>query len=103
MYLIGFPAFVPLLGLACVRLVFMLGDPVRDRVALSLGIFLLVIGFGAIVAWTINQDLPRILSPIARIGFYSYSIYLWHLLATMCLLTVVRHWWSLPGYVCVAI
>ena len=44
------------------------------------GISLLMIGFSFLVSWSVvRQPRGRIASVMAKIGFYSYSIYLWHL------------------------
>jgi len=46
------------------------------------GVSLLMIGFAFLVAWSVvRQAQGRIAKLAAKIGFYSYSIYLWH----MCL------------------
>jgi len=36
------------------------------------------LGFGCILVWGINSSWLGKLKPVAKIGFYSYSIYLWH-------------------------
>lgn len=54
-----------------------------DRVMQSFGLSGLLLGFSFLVAWSVVRTprtlFPRALSRVAaRIGFYSYSIYLWH-------------------------
>ena len=55
------------------------------------------LGFACILTWAVHQRAPRarlIALPIkllAKIGFYSYSIYLWHWLVIEYLLRYIRH------------
>ena len=37
----------------------------------------LMIGFGLLLAWSVERRAPQILKPLAWIGVSSYSIYLW--------------------------
>jgi len=37
-----------------------------------------LVGFSALLVWALNTPFLGKLKPLARIGFYSYSIYLWH-------------------------
>jgi len=53
----------------------------ESRFMQTAGLSLLMIGFTFLVAWSVvrsSQNVPTHL--LARIGFYSYSIYLWHFL-----------------------
>ena len=65
------------------------------------------IGFACIVAWAVNQSQPSSSrSPalaFAFIGRYSYSIYLWHVVAIEWLMSVPAKWFRFPAYVCTAI
>jgi peptidoglycan/LPS O-acetylase OafA/YrhL len=68
------------LGLLLVAPSFLL--PLTDHVVLILGLTLNYLGYGMVLAavLTLPRALPRPLAPIlAYVGFYSYSIYLWHL------------------------
>jgi peptidoglycan/LPS O-acetylase OafA/YrhL len=59
------------------------------------------VSFLFIVAWAVNQ--PRSRNPLVRflawLGYYSYSIYLWHVLAMIGLVHMGRHWFRFPTYV----
>jgi peptidoglycan/LPS O-acetylase OafA/YrhL len=44
----------------------------------SVGFLLLTCGFSLILVWAVNCEWVGKLRPLAEIGFYSYSIYLWH-------------------------
>ena len=65
------------------------------------------IGFSCIVAWAVNQpQRSGSRSPafaFAFIGRYSYSIYLWHVVAVHWLMSVPPKWFRFPAYVCTAI
>ncbi|HSY90338.1 MAG TPA: acyltransferase [Candidatus Binatus sp.] len=37
----------------------------------------LFVGFALLLAWSVERKPPGILAPLAQIGFFSYSIYLW--------------------------
>jgi len=59
-----------------VGLAFMVGmtNPIMHTVEFTL----LYLGFGLLLCKVVNANPARWLSPIAWIGYYSYSIYLWH-------------------------
>lgn len=48
------------------------------RAMASVGSLSITLGFCCILVWTLNTPAVGKLKPIAWIGFYSYSIYLWH-------------------------
>ena len=91
-------AWFPLIGIALWAIgIFM---PV-----LPLSLSLLYLGFACIVAWAVHR--PRSQNPVLRgvawIGFYSYSIYLWHPLIALTFYRVPQHWWRFPAYVATAV
>ena len=61
---------------------------------------MLYLGFGALLVLTVDLRARGWLGPVARLGEYSYSIYLWH----MVFVPVFPHAavWLLP-YLCVSI
>ncbi len=44
----------------------------------TIGLTAIAVGCGLILAWCVTRTLPPWLGWLARIGFYSYPIYLWH-------------------------
>jgi peptidoglycan/LPS O-acetylase OafA/YrhL len=62
----------------------------------SWGLTSAYLGFACILLWTIHVRLPQLravtlpIGVLARIGFYSYSIYLWHWLISYYLRAYVR-------------
>jgi peptidoglycan/LPS O-acetylase OafA/YrhL len=42
------------------------------------GLTIIALGFIFLVAWAVSRTPHRLLRPAARLGVYSYSIYLWH-------------------------
>jgi len=53
----------------------------ESRFMQTAGLSLLMIGFTFLVAWSVVRSSQNVLTHLlARIGFYSYSIYLWHFL-----------------------
>ncbi|HEV2201143.1 MAG TPA: acyltransferase [Bryobacteraceae bacterium] len=44
----------------------------------SIGLTSLYLGFGGLLVWILNRPSPRILYPLAWVGRYSYSVYLFH-------------------------
>jgi peptidoglycan/LPS O-acetylase OafA/YrhL len=48
------------------------------RLMASFGSLSITLGFCCILIWTLNTPSVGKLRPLAWIGFYSYSIYLWH-------------------------
>jgi peptidoglycan/LPS O-acetylase OafA/YrhL len=63
------------------------------------------VGFAFILSWAANQ--PRSENPVARtlarLGFYSYSIYLWHGVLVLAFGHLADEWYSLPMYLCCSI
>lgn len=56
---------------------------VQSRVMETVGLTALYIGFSFLLAWSVvrvptNRVAQALLGPLAKVGFYSYSIYLWH-------------------------
>ncbi len=49
----------------------------RDRAMQTWGLTALLCGFSLIVAWSVNRKPPAVVRPIALIGVFSYSVYLW--------------------------
>lgn len=86
-------AWVPVVGmlmfLACVPL------PYLPQLTFAYAAFVLI------VAWTVNQPTEkfRYLSPIAWLGRYSYSVYLWHLVAFLLIQRFVPQYGSLLTFV----
>lgn len=58
------------------------------------------IGSAFLVAWTVNQSPSRGLlsKSLAWIGYYSYSIYLWHVMVMLCLERLPERWFRFPAY-----
>src|SRR5204863_142540 len=56
--------------------------PLENPIVHTVGFTILYVGFGSLLAMTVDLQLGQyggfIISPLARIGAYSYSIYLWH-------------------------
>lgn len=44
----------------------------------SVGNFLLLVSFSLLLVWAVNCAWLGKLKPLSKVGFYSYSIYLWH-------------------------
>ena len=61
--------------------------------------------FAFIVAWVVNrpQGSRYVSAPIAFIGRYSYSIYLWHAVVVLWLARFPAKWYRFPAYVCAVI
>ena len=63
------------------------------------------VAFCFIVAWTTNQ--PESSNKVARllawVGYYSYSIYLWHVGSMLVLERMPPRWFRFPGYVILAV
>jgi peptidoglycan/LPS O-acetylase OafA/YrhL len=56
---------------------------VQSRLMETFGLSALYIGFSFLLAWSVvrvptNRVMQAFLGPLAKVGFYSYSIYLWH-------------------------
>jgi peptidoglycan/LPS O-acetylase OafA/YrhL len=51
---------------------------------ISIGLTLNYVGFGCLLMWSLERPMARWLAPLALMGEYSYSIYLWHV--------AVREW-----------
>jgi len=84
-----------------------------DRFIQTFGITCLVVGFGFLVAWSVvrtpKTPLGRSLwKAFARIGFYSYSIYLWHTIIVISFmnhpgLSAIKFWLYVPTTIVVGI
>jgi peptidoglycan/LPS O-acetylase OafA/YrhL len=63
------------------------------------------VAFAFIVAWSVNRPPSRNLfsRTLARIGYYSYSIYLWHVVAMLGLEWMPASWFRFPLYFLAAI
>jgi len=63
------------------------------------------VAFSFIVAWAVNR--PSSKNPLAKglswIGYYSYSIYLWHVIPMMLLTQFPARWYRFPCYALAAI
>lgn len=59
------------------------------------------VAYACIVAWSAHRERSRsvVARALAYIGFYSYSIYLWHGILMFVLWFMPRHWIALPLYV----
>ena len=82
--------------------------PVESRQMHTWGFTSLYLGAGFLVAKAVAREGPRpiriISSLLARIGFYSYSIYLWHMFFVWKVLPHLRitspgwlYWWTIVG------
>jgi peptidoglycan/LPS O-acetylase OafA/YrhL len=71
---------------------------IEDRRTQTIGLTGLAIGFVFLVAWAVVRNPPSfLLSRVAQIGAYSYSIYLWHTIFVMLFMlwkrvTVFKFW-----------
>jgi len=72
---------------------------------LPITLTLLYIGFSCVVAWAANrpQSTDTFTRVLAWIGFYSYSIYLWHPVVALAFYQIREHWWRFPAYVATAV
>jgi peptidoglycan/LPS O-acetylase OafA/YrhL len=61
--------------------------------------------FAFIVAWAANQKRSnsRVLRALAWIGFYSYSLYLWHGFAMVAIPYIPVGWYRLPVYLAIVL
>jgi peptidoglycan/LPS O-acetylase OafA/YrhL len=79
----------PVMAMAAVML---LEFEKREFIMKSIGLTIVYLGFGFLLIRTVDARPPRLARPLvsflARIGFYSYSIYLWHLAIRL----LVLHW-----------
>jgi len=51
----------------------------HTRLMQGVGITFLMCGFSLLVAWAVPRQPWKLLGPLASVGRYSYSIYIWHL------------------------
>jgi peptidoglycan/LPS O-acetylase OafA/YrhL len=75
----------------------------RTRFTENIGLTVLFVGFSFLVAWAVvrtTENLPfQVLwKCAAQIGFYSYSIYVWHT-AVLYLVTTYLGWLALPFWI----
>jgi peptidoglycan/LPS O-acetylase OafA/YrhL len=92
----GTSTALPILAV-CAVVAGCLGDPIYHQLPATLAPSCLAIGFSFLVAWSVARAPHRTLRPIAQIGVYSYSIYLWHtLVATVCRSLIDREWMLVP-------
>ena len=63
------------------------------------------VAFCFIVAWAVNQpeSSNRLARLLAWIGYYSYSIYLWHVVSMLALEHMPPRWYRFPAYAILAI
>jgi peptidoglycan/LPS O-acetylase OafA/YrhL len=71
---------LPIAAMCCLPAAFF---NVQSRIMETVGLTALYIGFSFLLAWSVvraptNRVAQAFLAPLAKIGFYSYSIYLWH-------------------------
>jgi peptidoglycan/LPS O-acetylase OafA/YrhL len=85
---------VPLFLLALLCIFTVMARLQQDWFVHTIGYTLLYIGFGSLLLWALFVKLrypgwlARVGTVVSTVGFYSYSIYLWHLAA---------RYWLLPG------
>ena len=67
----------------------------------NIGLTITMLGSAAVLLGALQMpNVPRVLSPLSAIGFYSYTIYLFHLFAKILAQTLINrdlsaaHWWS---------
>jgi peptidoglycan/LPS O-acetylase OafA/YrhL len=79
-----------------------------DRRMQTFGITGLLLGFSFLVAWAVVRT-PRstagrsVSAFAARIGFYSYSIYLWHTVLGETLFSSGASFWKFWAYICICV
>jgi len=63
------------------------------------------VAFSFVVAWVANQkpSSSKFFHPVAWIGYYSYSIYLWHPIGMLSLGHLPLRWFRFPLYAIIAI
>jgi peptidoglycan/LPS O-acetylase OafA/YrhL len=71
---------LPIAAICCLPVAFF---KVQSRIMETVGLTALYIGFSFLLAWSVvrtptNPVAQAFLGPLAKVGFYSYSIYLWH-------------------------
>ena len=76
-------------------------------ISVILGFTFASVGFGCMVAWAANRSASkgRLVRLIAWIGYYSYSIYLWHAAVMLVFYRLPRFWILFPVFMvaCVAV
>jgi peptidoglycan/LPS O-acetylase OafA/YrhL len=81
--------------------------PVTLPLSIVLGFTFAALGFGCIVAWAANRETSRnvVIRAIAWVGYYSYSIYLWHAAVMLVFYRLPRIWVLFPIFMasCIAI
>lgn len=77
--------------------------PLESPAMHTIGFTVVYLGFGCLLAATVDRSLSRfhrIIQPLAKIGVYSYSIYLWHYPFSFL---IPRHAEFFPLYLAVSI
>jgi peptidoglycan/LPS O-acetylase OafA/YrhL len=75
----------------------------RTQFTETIGLSILFVGFSIVLAWAVvrttdNLPFPVVWKFAAQIGFYSYSIYVWHT-AVLYLVTTCFGWSVLPFWI----
>ena len=98
-------ASLPIWLLALPLLLPILFVEISSPVMVSLGATATLVGFAILVLWSTGKTLPGGLGPIAWVGKYSYSIYLWNLVVESKLGHKEAGWGlaSLPFYLAASI
>jgi len=82
--------------------------PQRQHWMQTFGLSALLLGFSFLVAWAVVRTPKSLVSRMvtkaaAKIGFYSYSIYLWHTLIIYVFLDSKRSVWVFWAYLCTSV
>jgi len=82
------------LGGTILMLPFFAGNSAESRVVFVFGLTVIYIASGMLLVAFLQMDMRR-LKPLAMIGMYSYSIYLWHLPVIRVLMWYEMPWWPM--------